>query len=82
MANTGVFWNLDDCEIPDDVDIYQNVKSALANQGCHGQMSMWAYCEEAKEPIPGITLVSPGEFRLGPLVLKSNRLYLSLFHFF
>ncbi|KAJ4904736.1 putative endonuclease or glycosyl hydrolase [Raphanus sativus] len=61
VANTGVFWNLDDCEIPDDVDIYQNVKSALANQGCHGQMSMWAYCEEAKEPIPGITLVSPGD---------------------
>ncbi|KAF3555222.1 hypothetical protein F2Q69_00015050, partial [Brassica cretica] len=31
--NTGVFWNLDDCETPDDTDIYQNVKSALANQG-------------------------------------------------
>ncbi|CAF1851183.1 unnamed protein product [Brassica napus] len=56
--NTGVFWNLDDCETPDDTDIYQNVKSALANQGCHGQVSIWAYCEEDKEPIPGITLVS------------------------
>ncbi|KAL0772670.1 LOW QUALITY PROTEIN: hypothetical protein Bca101_037821 [Brassica carinata] len=58
LANTGVFWNLDDCETPDDTDIYQNVKSALANQGCHGQVSIWAYCEEDKEPIPGITLVS------------------------
>ena len=66
--NTGVFWNLDDCETPDDTDIYQNVKSALANQGCHGQVSIWAYCEEDKEPIPGITLVSAGEFPLGPLV--------------
>ncbi|WZZ52504.1 hypothetical protein YC2023_052611 [Brassica napus] len=64
VANTGVFWNLDDCEIPDDIDIYQNVKSALANQGCHGQMSIWAYCEEDKEPLPGITLVSAGEFPL------------------
>ncbi|KAL0668949.1 hypothetical protein Bca4012_031653 [Brassica carinata] len=61
VANTGVFWNLDDCEIPDDIDIYQNVKSALANQGCHGQMSIWAYCEEDKEPLPGITLVSAGD---------------------
>ncbi|XP_048612063.1 uncharacterized protein LOC111201740 [Brassica napus] len=59
--NTGVFWNLDDCETPDDTDIYQNVKSALANQGCHGQVSIWAYCEEDKEPIPGITLVSAGD---------------------
>ncbi|CAF2267268.1 unnamed protein product [Brassica napus] len=58
VANTGVFWNLDDCEIPDDIDIYQNVKSALANQGCHGQVTIWAYCEEDKEPVPGITLVS------------------------
>ena len=64
MANTGVFWNLDDCEIPDDIDIYQNVKSALANQGCHGQVTIWAYCEEDKEPVPGITLVSAGEFPL------------------
>ncbi|CAN6829378.1 unnamed protein product, partial [Brassica oleracea] len=59
--NTGVFWNLNDCETPDDTDIYQNVKSALANQGCHGQVSIWAYCEEDKEPIPGITLVSAGD---------------------
>ncbi|RID65154.1 hypothetical protein BRARA_D00371, partial [Brassica rapa] len=61
VAKTGVFWNLDDCEIPDDIDIYQKVKSALANQGCHGQMSIWAYCEEDKEPLPGITLVSVGD---------------------
>ncbi|KAF2604507.1 hypothetical protein F2Q70_00026727 [Brassica cretica] len=61
VANTGVFWNLDDCETPDDIDIYQNVESALANQGCHGQVSIWAYCEEDKEPIPGITLVSAGD---------------------
>ncbi|CAN7057102.1 unnamed protein product [Brassica rapa subsp. trilocularis] len=61
VAETGVFWNLDDCEIPDDIDIYQKVKSALANQGCHGQMSIWAYCEEDKEPLPGITLVSVGD---------------------
>ncbi|KAL0725563.1 hypothetical protein Bca4012_040162 [Brassica carinata] len=61
VANTGVFWNLDDCEIPDHIDIYQNVKSALANQGCHGQVSIWAYCEEDKEPLPGITFVSTGD---------------------
>ncbi|KAG2287659.1 hypothetical protein Bca52824_047263 [Brassica carinata] len=65
ISSHGVFWNLDDCETPDDTDIYQNVKSALANQGCHGQVSIWAYCEEDKEPIPGITLVSAGEFPLG-----------------
>lgn len=66
VANTGVFWYLDDCEIPDDIDhIYQNVKTALANQGCHGQMSIWAYCVEDKAeplPLPGITLVSAGLF--------------------
>ncbi|KAL0867085.1 hypothetical protein Bca101_046203 [Brassica carinata] len=61
VANTGVFWNLDDCEIPDHIDIYQNVKSALVNQGCHGQVSIWAYCEEDKEPLPGITFVSTGD---------------------
>ncbi|KAG2325667.1 hypothetical protein Bca52824_008395 [Brassica carinata] len=62
VANTGVFWNLDDCKIPDGIDhIYQNVKSALANQGCHGQVSIWAYCEEDKEPLPGITFVSTGD---------------------
>ena len=47
-------------------------------------MSIWAYCEEDKEPLPGITLVSVGEFPLGPLVYKNRAIdYICLlFHLY
>ncbi|KAH0884794.1 LOW QUALITY PROTEIN: hypothetical protein HID58_060890 [Brassica napus] len=38
-VNTDVFWNKEDCRIPEGLDphnIYQNIKSALAKPGCRG----------------------------------------------
>ncbi|KAF3558235.1 hypothetical protein F2Q69_00015021 [Brassica cretica] len=52
-VNTDVFWNKEDCRIPEGLDphnIYQNIKSALAKPGCRGEVSIWAYCEKNDFP--------------------------------
>ena len=57
-VNTDVFWNKEDCRIPEGLDphnIYQNIKSALAKPGCRGEVSIWAYCEKNDFP----WLISP-----------------------
>ncbi|KFK44921.1 hypothetical protein AALP_AA1G320000 [Arabis alpina] len=48
----GVLWDVEDCPILNGLDpksIYENIKSALANQGYHGEVEITAYKE--KEPI-------------------------------
>ncbi|KAG7561059.1 hypothetical protein ISN45_Aa05g025160 [Arabidopsis thaliana x Arabidopsis arenosa] len=45
-AETGVFWDLDECPIPDDLSpasIYDNIKLALKNMGYTGRVSIFAY---------------------------------------
>ncbi|VVB06465.1 unnamed protein product [Arabis nemorensis] len=49
---TGVLWDVEDCPILNGLDpksIYENIKSALENQGYHGEVSITAYRE--KKPI-------------------------------
>ncbi|KAF2591154.1 hypothetical protein F2Q70_00041182 [Brassica cretica] len=39
-AKTVVFWDVDECPIPEDLDpqsVYQNIRTALANKGYHGE---------------------------------------------
>ncbi|CAH8337918.1 unnamed protein product [Eruca vesicaria subsp. sativa] len=64
-AKIGVFWNMEDCPIPKSLDpdkIYRNVKSGLANQGCHGEVSIWAYCEKDNDlSLADVTLVPAGD---------------------
>ncbi|CAH8384540.1 unnamed protein product [Eruca vesicaria subsp. sativa] len=64
-AKIGVFWNMEDCPIPKSLDpdkIYQNVKPALANQGCHGEVPIWAYCEKINNlSLADVTLVPVGD---------------------
>ncbi|KAF3484830.1 hypothetical protein F2Q69_00056495 [Brassica cretica] len=69
----GVFWNLDYSRLPPispDI-IYNNIKSALAQQGHHGQgrlngpdhgqVSVWAYCDDDDLLLlPNITMVPTG----------------------
>lgn len=62
--NIGVFWNLDySPEIISRNGIYHNVKSALANQGHHGKVCVWAYCDDDDDDLllPNITMVPTGE---------------------
>lgn len=41
--------------------IYHNIKSALAKQGHHGQVSVWAYCDDDDLLLlPNITMVPTG----------------------
>ncbi|XP_010503209.1 PREDICTED: uncharacterized protein LOC104780412 [Camelina sativa] len=45
-AETGVFWDLDDCPIPNDLNpgsIYANIKSSLKDMGYSGGISIVAY---------------------------------------
>ncbi|EOA25118.1 hypothetical protein CARUB_v10018426mg, partial [Capsella rubella] len=45
-AETGVFWDLDDCPIPNDLSlasIYDNIKLALKNRDYTGRVSIVAY---------------------------------------
>ncbi|KAJ4904554.1 Uncharacterized protein Rs2_18505 [Raphanus sativus] len=61
--NIGVFWNLDySPEIISRNGIYHNVKSALANQGHHGKVCVWAYCDDDDDDLllPNITMVPTG----------------------
>ncbi|KFK31214.1 hypothetical protein AALP_AA6G083300 [Arabis alpina] len=47
--STCVFWDVDDCPIPNGVDfnlIYQNIKSALANNGYDGSLEIKLYGEK------------------------------------
>ncbi|VVB05820.1 unnamed protein product [Arabis nemorensis] len=44
---TGIFWNIEDCPIPEGYNprnILENIKSSLAEEGYHGEVSVWAYC--------------------------------------
>lgn len=61
--NIGVFWNFDSFHrliSPD--SIYHNIKSALANQGHLGQVSIWAYCDDDDDDLflPDITMIPTG----------------------
>jgi len=45
-AETGIFWDIEDCKIPDDLnagDALKNIKSALSSDGHHGTVSVRAY---------------------------------------
>ncbi|KAG7565888.1 NYN domain limkain-b1-type [Arabidopsis suecica] len=66
-AETGVFWDLDDCPIPDDLTpalIYDNIKVALKNVGYNGKVSIVAYsvANQTKEDFDfvNIKLINPG----------------------
>ncbi|VVB06376.1 unnamed protein product [Arabis nemorensis] len=48
-AKTGVFWDIEDCPIPnglDPVSVYRNIKTALANQGYRGEVTIKAFKEK------------------------------------
>ncbi|CAA7039898.1 unnamed protein product [Microthlaspi erraticum] len=48
---TGVFWDLEDFPIPDDLDpatVLQNIKLALQKSGHHGDVFVWAYLPGGK----------------------------------
>ncbi|VVB06464.1 unnamed protein product [Arabis nemorensis] len=67
-AKTGVFWDIEDCPIPnglDPVSVSQNIKSALANQGYRGEVSINAYKEKKTIrndfELAGINLVIAGD---------------------
>ncbi|KAL1198331.1 F-box protein [Cardamine amara subsp. amara] len=45
-AETFVFWDMNECKIPNDLvieSLYKNIKSALANEGYHGNVSIRGY---------------------------------------
>lgn len=53
-AKTGVFWDVEECPIPEDLDpesVYQNIRSALANKGYHGEVRIMAFGD--RNQIPG-----------------------------
>ncbi|XP_010427664.1 PREDICTED: uncharacterized protein LOC104712459 isoform X2 [Camelina sativa] len=68
-AHTCVFWDVQDCPIPDgDYNpklVYQNIKSALADKGYCGKVNMRAYGEKNKIwddlLIDGITVIPAGD---------------------
>ncbi|CAA7029561.1 unnamed protein product [Microthlaspi erraticum] len=48
-AKTCVFWDVEDCPIPDGQDpesVAINIRSALANNGYGGEVTIWAYGEK------------------------------------
>ncbi|KAL1219169.1 hypothetical protein V5N11_000554 [Cardamine amara subsp. amara] len=51
-AKTGVFWDIEDCKIPDGldaVDVSKNIKTALAEMGHGGPVSIKAYTNEKNQ---------------------------------
>ncbi|CAA7033283.1 unnamed protein product [Microthlaspi erraticum] len=45
-AKTCVFWDIEDCPIPDGLDpesVAKNIKSALVKKGYLGEVTIWAY---------------------------------------
>ncbi|CAH8304730.1 unnamed protein product [Eruca vesicaria subsp. sativa] len=53
-AKTGVFWDTEECPIPEDLDpetVCQNIRSALANSGYHGEVTIKAFGD--RNQIPG-----------------------------
>ncbi|XP_010489112.1 PREDICTED: uncharacterized protein LOC104766843 [Camelina sativa] len=71
-AETGVFWDVVDCEIPNGLSldlVCQNIKSALADAGYHGKVSIHAYCDTEESEVAlasafessGIKLVRAGD---------------------
>lgn len=53
-AKTVVFWDVDECPIPEDLDpqsVYQNIRTALANKGYHGEVTIMAFGD--RNQIPG-----------------------------
>ncbi|KAJ0246588.1 hypothetical protein HA466_0171020 [Hirschfeldia incana] len=53
-AKTGVFWDVEECPIPEDLDpesVYQNIRSALANKGYNGEVTIKAFGD--RNQIPG-----------------------------
>ncbi|XP_013710197.2 uncharacterized protein LOC106414027 [Brassica napus] len=53
-TKTGVFWDVEECPIPEDLDpelVYQNIRSALANKGYHGEVKIMAFGD--RNQIPG-----------------------------
>uniref|UniRef100_M4CTI3 NYN domain-containing protein n=2 Tax=Brassica campestris TaxID=3711 RepID=M4CTI3_BRACM len=53
-TKTGVFWDVEECPIPEDLDpesVYQSIRSALANKGYHGEVKIMAFGD--RNQIPG-----------------------------
>ena len=53
-TKTGVFWDVEECPIPEDLDpesVYQNIRSALANKGYHDEVKIMAFGD--RNQIPG-----------------------------
>ncbi|CAA7057619.1 unnamed protein product [Microthlaspi erraticum] len=70
-AETGVFWDIVGCPVPDELSVEsvcEKIKSALADDGYGGKVSIQAYCdtEESKAAVvsafesSGIDLVCAG----------------------
>ncbi|CAH2063288.1 unnamed protein product [Thlaspi arvense] len=69
-AKTGVFWDMEDCPIPEGLDpgsVYRNIKSALANNGYGGEVTICAFGDKNQIPgyfeSAGIELVRAGDKR-------------------
>ncbi|XP_010467949.1 PREDICTED: uncharacterized protein LOC104747940 [Camelina sativa] len=71
-AETAIFWDIVDCEIPNGLSldsVCQNIKSALADDGYHGKVSIHAYCDTEESQVAmasafessGIKLVRAGD---------------------
>lgn len=73
QAATGVFWDVVDCAVPDELSlelVCENIKSALAGDGYGGKVSIKAYCDTESSQAAvasafkstGIELVRAGDF--------------------
>ncbi|CAH8304657.1 unnamed protein product [Eruca vesicaria subsp. sativa] len=81
-AKTGVFLDVEECPIPEDLDpksLYQNIRTALANKGYHGEVSIKAFGD--RNQIPGYFESAGIEIHpVGDKRLRIREMLISFFH--
>ncbi|CAH2065784.1 unnamed protein product [Thlaspi arvense] len=67
-AKTCVFWDMEDCPIPEGLNphsVYRNIRAALANKGYRGEVTITAYGDKNQIPgyfeSAGISLIPAGD---------------------
>ncbi|CAL9245434.1 unnamed protein product, partial [Arabidopsis halleri] len=56
-AETGIFWDIEDCKIPDDLnagEALKNIRSAISSDGHHGTVSIRAYGDTTGHDFPSV----------------------------
>lgn len=90
-AETGVFWDIVDCEIPNGVSldlVCENIKSSLADDGYRGKVSIRAYCDTKESKVAvasafkssGINLVRSGDRRARRNQMLEDLLFFAIDH--